>query len=67
MFCSTTQCQNVQEHNTVSKAPMPLVMFRFAVEHTSRFIIIFLIIVMTCTHFVNDLSTMMMMAMFRII
>ena len=67
MFCSTTQCQHVQEHNTVSKAPMPLVMFRFAVEHTSRFIIIFLIIVMTCTHFVNDLSTMMMMAMFRII
>ena len=29
---------NIQEHNTVSKAPMPLVMFRFAVEHTSRFV-----------------------------
>ena len=28
----------LNEHNTVSKAPLPLVMFRFAVEHTSRII-----------------------------
>ncbi|XP_059095302.1 dynein axonemal heavy chain 3-like [Tigriopus californicus] len=26
----------LHEYNTVSKAPMPLVMFRYAVEHTSR-------------------------------
>ena len=28
----------LNEHNSVSKAPLPLVMFRFAVEHTSRII-----------------------------
>ena len=28
----------LSEHNSVSKAPLPLVMFRFAVEHTSRII-----------------------------
>jgi dynein heavy chain len=26
----------LKEYNSVSKAPMPLVMFRYAVEHTSR-------------------------------
>ena len=28
----------LNEHNSVSKGPIPLVMFRFAVEHTSRII-----------------------------
>jgi dynein heavy chain len=26
----------LKEYNTISKAPMPLVMFRLATEHTSR-------------------------------
>ena len=26
----------LKEYNTVSKAPMPLVMFRYATEHASR-------------------------------
>jgi len=32
----------LKEYNTLSKAPMPLVMFRLATEHTSRYWIILL-------------------------
>ena len=35
-FVSPAMEHYLKEYNSVSTAPMPLVMFKFAVEHTSR-------------------------------